>query len=66
MIMMLSGTSDARQLALAIRDAGHDVFATVVTEHAAEQMAHVGLHAHVGRLTAYEMVQLIQQHGVIA
>ncbi|KHF30442.1 Precorrin-6A reductase [Anoxybacillus ayderensis] len=66
MIMMLSGTSDARQLALAIRDAGYDVFATVVTEHAAEQMAHVGLHAHVGRLTACEMVQLIQQHRVTA
>lgn len=66
MIMMLSGTSDARQLALAIRDAGYDVFATVVTEHAAEQMAHVGLHSHVGRLTACEMVQLIQQHRVTA
>ncbi|WP_297990604.1 precorrin-6A reductase [Anoxybacillus sp.] len=66
MIMMLSGTSDARQLALAIRDAGYDIFATVVTEHAAEQMAHVGIHAHVGRLTASQMIALINEHQVKA
>ncbi|MGG6432522.1 precorrin-6A reductase [Anoxybacillus sp. D401a] len=66
MIMMLSGTSDARQLALAIRDAGYDIFATVVTEHAAEQMAHVGIYAHVGRLTASEMIALMNEHKVQA
>jgi len=66
MIMMLSGTSDARQLALAIRDAGYDIFATVVTEHAAEQMAHVGIHAHVGRLTASQMIALMNEHKVKA
>ncbi|MBB6176692.1 MULTISPECIES: precorrin-6A reductase [Anoxybacillus] len=62
MIIMLSGTSDARQLALAIRDAGYDVLATVVTEHAAEQMSYVGLRAHIGRLNAHEMVEIIKQH----
>lgn len=66
MIMMLSGTSDARQLALAIRDAGYDIFATVVTEHAAEQMEYVGIYAHIGRLTASEMITLMNEHKVKA
>lgn len=37
MILLLAGTSDARELAVMIQHAGYDVTATVVTDHAAEQ-----------------------------
>jgi precorrin-6A/cobalt-precorrin-6A reductase len=60
MIIVLAGTSDARQLALAIQQAGYDVLTTVVTDHAAEQMQMVGLKVHVGRLTAKELAGLIR------
>lgn len=61
MIIVLAGTSDARQLALEIQKAGYHVMATVVTEHAAEQLQHAGLSVHLGRLTAAQLTELIQQ-----
>ncbi|WP_027409803.1 precorrin-6A reductase [Anoxybacteroides tepidamans] len=59
MIIVLAGTSDARQLALEIQQAGYNVMATVVTEHAAEQLQHAGLSVHLGRLTAEQLTKLI-------
>jgi precorrin-6A/cobalt-precorrin-6A reductase len=61
MILFLAGTSDARELALQIQEAGFRVLATVVTENAAKQLERAGLEAHVGRLTVADMVRLIRE-----
>lgn len=63
MIFMLAGTSDARDLALALQSAGHAVTATVVTESAASSLADVGLPHLIGRLTAEEMASIILDQG---
>lgn len=64
MILVLAGTSDARELALEIRSAGHAVLTTVVTDSAAKSMEAEGLPVLIGRLTAEKMVELIQKQGV--
>lgn len=63
MIFMLAGTSDARDLALALQSAGHAVTATVVTESAASSLADVGLPHLIGRLTAEQMATIILDQG---
>ncbi|WP_188623339.1 precorrin-6A reductase [Caldalkalibacillus thermarum] len=63
MIFMLAGTSDARELALAIKAAGYRVLTSVVTGNAAKRLSEAGLEVHVGRLTAEEMVKVIKGHG---
>lgn len=63
MIFMLAGTSDARDLALALQSAGHAVTATVVTDSAASSLADVGLPHLIGRLTAEEMAAIITEQG---
>ena len=63
MIFMLAGTSDARDLALALQRAGHAVTATVVTESAASSLADVGLPHLIGRLTAEEMATIMTEQG---
>ncbi|WP_420768151.1 precorrin-6A reductase [Parageobacillus thermoglucosidasius] len=60
MVIVLAGTSDARELALCIRQAGYDVLATVVTEHAADQLRASGLAVHLGRLPAEQLAELIR------
>jgi precorrin-6A/cobalt-precorrin-6A reductase len=64
MILVLAGTSDARELALGIRSAGYAVLTTVVTESAAKSMEAEGLPVLIGRLTAEDMKQLIQDKGL--
>ncbi|MWC30622.1 precorrin-6A reductase [Paenibacillus sp. MMS18-CY102] len=56
MIFMLCGTSDARELAVRIRQSGHKVLASVVTDSAANSLKAEGLDVRVGRLTEDEMV----------
>ncbi|QDP99117.1 precorrin-6A reductase [Lysinibacillus fusiformis] len=63
MIFMLAGTSDARNLALELQSAGHQVTATVVTDSAATSLTEVGLSHLVGRLTADEMATILTQQG---
>lgn len=63
MIFLLAGTSDARALALDIKNEGHQLLTTVVTENAATEMTKVGIPVHVGRLPADEMISLIQENG---
>ncbi|WP_261301195.1 precorrin-6A reductase [Paenibacillus andongensis] len=63
MILVLAGTSDARELALGIRASGYAVLTTVVTESAAKSMEAEGLPVLTGRLTAENMNQLIQDKG---
>ncbi|MCA0757670.1 precorrin-6A reductase [Paenibacillus sp. N4] len=63
MIFMLCGTSDARELAVRIRDNGYSVRTSVVTESAAKSLEEAGLPVRMGRLTAEEMAGLIRQEG---
>lgn len=63
MILVLAGTSDARELALEIKKAGYSLLTTVVTENAAKGMKEAGLDVQVGRLTAAEIVTFIQEKG---
>lgn len=66
MILVLAGTSDARALALKIKESGYSLLSTVVTENAADELKQVGINAHVGRLTEADMVSLIQSKGITA
>ncbi|UFJ41474.1 precorrin-6A reductase [Brevibacillus humidisoli] len=66
MILMLAGTSDARELALRIRQEGYDLLTTVVTENAAKSMQEAGLPVRVGRLAASEIAELISRQQVKA
>ncbi|MEK5232365.1 precorrin-6A reductase [Lysinibacillus sp. FSL K6-0232] len=63
MIFMLAGTSDARNLALELQQAGYPVTATVVTESAATSLADAGLPHLIGRLTADEMAAIITEQN---
>ncbi|XJZ28662.1 precorrin-6A reductase [Bacillota bacterium Lsc_1132] len=60
MILLLAGTSDARALAIEMMKAGFSLLATVVTESAANELRKSGINVQVGRLTAEEMVSLIE------
>jgi precorrin-6A/cobalt-precorrin-6A reductase len=64
MILVLAGTSDARELALHIRSAGYTVLTTVVTDSAAKSMETEKLPVLTGRLTVTDMEQLIQDRGI--
>ncbi|NRS50130.1 precorrin-6A reductase [Brevibacillus sp. HB2.2] len=64
MILVLAGTSDARELALQIKDKGYDLLTTVVTDNAAKSMEEAGVPVQVGRLTAEDIQQLIQDRAV--
>lgn len=66
MILALAGTSDARALALEIKQAGYNILTTVVTENAANEMKQAGIDVQAGRLTDEEMVSLIQAKGIQA
>ncbi|MBO8163648.1 MAG: precorrin-6A reductase [Brevibacillus sp.] len=66
MILMLAGTSDARELALKIKAQGYPLLTTVVTDNAAKSMKEVGLPVRVGRLAAEEMAELIKRERVEA
>ncbi|WP_047150409.1 precorrin-6A reductase [Aneurinibacillus tyrosinisolvens] len=63
MILVLAGTSDARELALSIQAAEYGLLTTVVTDSAAKSMQEAGLPVRVGRMDAEEISQLIsEQH----
>ncbi|WP_257351079.1 precorrin-6A reductase [Pseudalkalibacillus decolorationis] len=66
MLLFLAGTSDARELALTLQKSGMDILTTVVTENAAEELKRVRLNVRVGRLTAEEMIELIETKQVKA
>ncbi|MFP5115291.1 precorrin-6A reductase [Bacillaceae bacterium C204] len=66
MILVLAGTSDARALALEIQKEGFDLLATVVTDNAAGELKETGINVQAGRLTAEEMVDLIETRGIQA
>lgn len=63
MIFMLCGTSDARELAVRIKQHGFGLLASVVTESAADSLKAEGLPVRIGRLTAEEMTSLVLSEG---
>ena len=63
MILFLAGTSDARELAIEIQQAGFPILATVVTESAAKSLTDVSIATQVGRLTASDIASLISEKG---
>ncbi|EFM12244.1 precorrin-6x reductase [Paenibacillus curdlanolyticus YK9] len=66
MIFMLCGTSDARELAVRIRQSGCKLLTSVVTESAAKSLTDEGLEVRVGRLTEDEMVERFTNEGYAA
>ncbi|MFC4103024.1 precorrin-6A reductase [Paenibacillus xanthanilyticus] len=66
MILMLCGTSDARELAVRVAASGYEPLASVVTESAAASLAAAGLAVRTGRMTAAEMTALIREQGMTA
>jgi precorrin-6A/cobalt-precorrin-6A reductase len=63
MILFLAGTSDARALAIRLKEAGHKLLTTVVTENAATELRKAGLDVYVGRLTSEDFVRVIKEQG---
>lgn len=63
MILFLAGTSDARALALTVKEAGYNILTTVVTENAGKEMQKVGLDVYVGRLTDHDFTTMIKDQG---
>ena len=61
MIFFMAGTSDARELALAIQAAGYPLLTSVVTENAARGLEDAGLPARFGRLTREGMAALLKE-----
>lgn len=66
MILCLAGTSDARELAVQIKEAGYEILTTVVTENASIELKRQGLDVHVGRLAAEQMMDMINKHHIQA
>lgn len=66
MILMLAGTSDARELAIQIKQQGHELLTTVVTDNAALALRDAGLMVQVGRLTDEDLVALIREKSIQA
>ncbi|PWK14833.1 precorrin-6A reductase [Tumebacillus permanentifrigoris] len=66
MILHLAGTSDARELAVLIQQAGYAITASVVTDSAANSLQEAGIPVRVGRMTADEMSVYIKAHNIRA
>ncbi|MEB1806462.1 MAG: precorrin-6A reductase [Bacillaceae bacterium] len=64
MIYVIAGTSDARELAITLRDAAYNIIASVVTDNAAISLREANIETVVGRLTAEEMTVFIEQRGI--
>lgn len=63
MIFLMAGTSDARELALAVQRAGYPLLTSVVTEHATHALEEAGLPARFGRLDVSAMVAVLKETG---
>jgi precorrin-6A/cobalt-precorrin-6A reductase len=62
----MAGTSDARELALCIHQAGYTLLTTVVTDSAAKSMEEAGLPVQTGRLSAEAITALVREKGIRA
>lgn len=63
MIFFMAGTSDARELALAVQQQGYPLLTSVVTENAARVLTEAGLDVRFGRLQTAEMVAVLKEIG---
>lgn len=63
LLFFMAGTSDARALAVALKDKGYSLLASVVTEHAAKVLEDSGISARHGRLGVEQMCALLEQSG---
>lgn len=63
MIFCMAGTSDARDLCVMLSQQGFPIIASVVTEHAAENLKSESIRTHVGRLDLDNMCQMLQNMG---
>lgn len=63
-ILLLAGTSDAKELAKEIKNEGYDVLTTVVTENAANELQQAGLDVLIGRLTDVEIARIIDEQAI--
>lgn len=63
MILFLAGTSDARELAIKLKEEGYQLLTTVVTDNAAIELKKAGLDVYVGRLTSEDFLQFINERG---
>ncbi|WP_416150841.1 precorrin-6A reductase [Salipaludibacillus sp. HK11] len=66
MILFVAGTSDARELAIVVNEAGHNLLTTVVTDNAAIEMRKADLDVYVGRLTSEGFAMMIKEKSVQA
>lgn len=64
MNLVLAGTSDARELCERLKEAGHELVATVVTESAKESLGKSGIPVHVGRLSLEGFLSFIEEQGI--
>ncbi|UOF89800.1 precorrin-6A reductase [Fodinisporobacter ferrooxydans] len=60
MIFLMAGTSDARELALALKEQGYPLLASVVTESAAKSLQDAGIEVRAGRLDTAAMVDVLK------
>jgi precorrin-6A/cobalt-precorrin-6A reductase len=61
MIFFMAGTSDARELALAIQKRGYPIITSVVTDNAAKVLEQSGLAVRHGRLDLEQMVRVLKE-----
>lgn len=66
MILLLAGTSDARELAVYLSQAGLMVLATVVTDSAASSLREAGIEAVTGRLDPAGFAAIAEERGASA
>ncbi|MFC0560237.1 precorrin-6A reductase [Halalkalibacter alkalisediminis] len=63
MILFLAGTSDARELAIMLSNAGFKLLTTVVTDNAAIELRKAGLDVYIGRLKSEDFQSVIKEKG---
>lgn len=62
MILFLAGTSDARELAVLLKEKGYDLLGTVVTESGANSLREAGIAVHQGRLNREQLAILAKKY----
>lgn len=64
-IFVLAGTSDARELAIKLKDAGYSITASVVTDNAAIALKENAIETTIGRLTSDDMKDFLLNNHVV-
>ena len=64
MILVLAGTQDGREIAAGLREAGHEVIASVVSEYGRELVAQSGVPVQAAAMDEQQLQQFVIQHGI--